>query len=109
MIQRKLEVRYLPFDRTTRVPPGTTLFSAAHWIGLAGCGVPGAELGQPQHRSLDPVGVGLTQQISQFLVRFSPGERRTGAGQGRTAEEGRRDRGDGRGGQERAAGRAITA
>jgi uncharacterized 2Fe-2S/4Fe-4S cluster protein (DUF4445 family) len=34
MIQRKLEVRYQPFDRTTRVPPGTTLFSAAHWIGL---------------------------------------------------------------------------
>jgi uncharacterized 2Fe-2S/4Fe-4S cluster protein (DUF4445 family) len=34
MIARKLEVRYLPFDRTTRVPPGTTLFSAAHWIGL---------------------------------------------------------------------------
>ena len=34
MIQRKLEVIYLPFDRTTRVPPGTTLFSAAHWIGL---------------------------------------------------------------------------
>jgi uncharacterized 2Fe-2S/4Fe-4S cluster protein (DUF4445 family) len=34
MIQRKLEVSYQPFDRTTRVPPGTTLFSAAHWIGL---------------------------------------------------------------------------
>ncbi|MGH7761583.1 MAG: ASKHA domain-containing protein [Candidatus Dormibacteraceae bacterium] len=34
MIQRKLEVKYLPFDRATRVPPGTTLFSAAHWIGL---------------------------------------------------------------------------
>ena len=34
MIQRKLEVKYLPFDRITRVPPGTTLFSAAHWIGL---------------------------------------------------------------------------
>jgi uncharacterized 2Fe-2S/4Fe-4S cluster protein (DUF4445 family) len=34
VIQRKLEVRYLPFDRVTRVPPGTTLFSAAHWIGL---------------------------------------------------------------------------
>ena len=34
MIQRKLEVKSLPFDRTTRVPPGTTLFSAAHWIGL---------------------------------------------------------------------------
>src|SRR3977135_589988 len=34
MTRRKLEVRYLPFDRTTRVPPGTTLFSAAHWIGL---------------------------------------------------------------------------
>ena len=31
---RKLEVTYLPFDRSTRVPPGTTLFSAAHWIGL---------------------------------------------------------------------------
>lgn len=34
MIPRKLEVNYQPFDRTTRVPPGTTLFSAAHWIGL---------------------------------------------------------------------------
>jgi uncharacterized 2Fe-2S/4Fe-4S cluster protein (DUF4445 family) len=34
LIQRKLEVKYLPFDRVTRVPPGTTLFSAAHWIGL---------------------------------------------------------------------------
>ena len=34
LIARKLEVTYLPFDRTTRVPAGTTLFSAAHWIGL---------------------------------------------------------------------------
>ena len=34
MIQKKLEVSYQPFDKTTRVPPGTTLFSAAHWIGL---------------------------------------------------------------------------
>jgi uncharacterized 2Fe-2S/4Fe-4S cluster protein (DUF4445 family) len=34
MIQKKLEVRYQPFEKTTRVPPGTTLFSAAHWIGL---------------------------------------------------------------------------
>src|ERR1700716_1388173 len=34
MIPRKLEVSYQPFARTTRVPPGTTLFSAAHWIGL---------------------------------------------------------------------------
>ncbi|OLC25770.1 MAG: hypothetical protein AUH40_05740 [Chloroflexi bacterium 13_1_40CM_65_17] len=34
MNQRKLEVTYQPFERTTRVPPGTTLFSAAHWIGL---------------------------------------------------------------------------
>ncbi len=34
MIARKLEVTYLPFNRTTRVPAGTTLFSAAHWIGL---------------------------------------------------------------------------
>jgi uncharacterized 2Fe-2S/4Fe-4S cluster protein (DUF4445 family) len=34
MIQRKLEVTYLPFNRSTRVPEGTTVFSAAHWIGL---------------------------------------------------------------------------
>jgi uncharacterized 2Fe-2S/4Fe-4S cluster protein (DUF4445 family) len=34
VIQKKLEVLYRPFDKTTRVPPGTTLFSAAHWIGL---------------------------------------------------------------------------
>jgi len=34
VIQRKLEVTYQPFDRTTRVPPGTTVFSAAHWVGL---------------------------------------------------------------------------
>src|SRR6266581_8108753 len=34
VIARKLEVTYRPFERTTRVPPGTTVFSAAHWIGL---------------------------------------------------------------------------
>jgi uncharacterized 2Fe-2S/4Fe-4S cluster protein (DUF4445 family) len=34
VIQRKFEVRYLPFERVTRVPGGTTVFSAAHWIGL---------------------------------------------------------------------------
>jgi uncharacterized 2Fe-2S/4Fe-4S cluster protein (DUF4445 family) len=34
VIQKKLEVVYKPFEKTTRVPPGTTLFSAAHWIGL---------------------------------------------------------------------------
>jgi uncharacterized 2Fe-2S/4Fe-4S cluster protein (DUF4445 family) len=34
VIARKLEVTYLPFQRTTRVPAGTTVFSAAHWIGL---------------------------------------------------------------------------
>ncbi|HET9780693.1 MAG TPA: ASKHA domain-containing protein [Candidatus Dormibacteraeota bacterium] len=34
MIARKLEVTYLPYGRTTRVPAGTTVFSAAHWIGL---------------------------------------------------------------------------
>ena len=34
MIQKKLQVIYKPFDKATRVPPGTTLFSAAHWIGL---------------------------------------------------------------------------
>ncbi len=31
---RKLEVTFRPSDETTRVPEGTTLFSAAHWIGL---------------------------------------------------------------------------
>jgi uncharacterized 2Fe-2S/4Fe-4S cluster protein (DUF4445 family) len=31
---RKLEVAYRPFDKVTRVPEGTTLFNAAHWIGL---------------------------------------------------------------------------
>jgi uncharacterized 2Fe-2S/4Fe-4S cluster protein (DUF4445 family) len=31
---RKLQVTYRPFDRATRVPEGTTLFNAAHWIGL---------------------------------------------------------------------------
>jgi len=34
VIAPKLEVTYLPFERTTRVPAGTTVFSAAHWIGL---------------------------------------------------------------------------
>jgi len=34
VIQKKLEVVYKPFDKATMVPPGTTLFSAAHWIGL---------------------------------------------------------------------------
>ncbi len=31
---RKLELTYRPFEKTTRVPPGTTLFNGAHWIGL---------------------------------------------------------------------------
>ena len=31
---RKLEVTFRPFDKATRVPEGTTLFNAAHWIGL---------------------------------------------------------------------------
>jgi uncharacterized 2Fe-2S/4Fe-4S cluster protein (DUF4445 family) len=34
MIQKKIEVTYQPFGKSTRVPPGTTVFSAAHWIGL---------------------------------------------------------------------------
>jgi uncharacterized 2Fe-2S/4Fe-4S cluster protein (DUF4445 family) len=34
VIARKLEVTYLPYERTTRVPAGTSVFSAAHWIGL---------------------------------------------------------------------------
>ncbi len=34
MIQKKLEVTYRPYEKSTRIPPGTTLFSAAHWIGL---------------------------------------------------------------------------
>ncbi len=28
------EVRFLPGDRTSRVPEGTTLFTAAHWVGV---------------------------------------------------------------------------
>jgi uncharacterized 2Fe-2S/4Fe-4S cluster protein (DUF4445 family) len=32
--QARVLVTYLPFERSTRVPAGTTLFSAAHWIGL---------------------------------------------------------------------------
>lgn len=31
---RKVEVTFHPHDRVTRVPEGTTLFNAAHWIGL---------------------------------------------------------------------------
>jgi uncharacterized 2Fe-2S/4Fe-4S cluster protein (DUF4445 family) len=31
---RKVQVSYRPFDKVTRVPEGTTLFNAAHWIGL---------------------------------------------------------------------------
>ncbi len=31
---RKVEVAFRPHDRVTRVPEGTTLFNAAHWIGL---------------------------------------------------------------------------
>lgn len=31
---RKIEITYRPFDKVTRVPEGTTLFAAAHWIGL---------------------------------------------------------------------------
>ncbi len=31
---RKVEVTFRPHDRATRVPEGTTLFNAAHWIGL---------------------------------------------------------------------------
>ena len=34
MIQKKLEITYRPYEKSTRIPPGTTLFSAAHWIGL---------------------------------------------------------------------------
>jgi uncharacterized 2Fe-2S/4Fe-4S cluster protein (DUF4445 family) len=34
VIGKKLEITYRPYDKSTRVPPGTTLFSAAHWIGL---------------------------------------------------------------------------
>lgn len=31
---RKVEVTFRPHDKVTRVPEGTTLFNAAHWIGL---------------------------------------------------------------------------
>jgi uncharacterized 2Fe-2S/4Fe-4S cluster protein (DUF4445 family) len=30
----KVEVTYLPSEKTVRVPEGTTLFNAAHWAGL---------------------------------------------------------------------------
>lgn len=30
-----LEIRFLPGDKTSLVPAGTTLFTAAHWIGVA--------------------------------------------------------------------------
>ncbi|MGH7682588.1 MAG: 2Fe-2S iron-sulfur cluster-binding protein, partial [Candidatus Eiseniibacteriota bacterium] len=32
--QGKVEILYLPQEKSTRVPMGTTLFNAAHWIGL---------------------------------------------------------------------------
>ncbi|MDH4112340.1 MAG: ASKHA domain-containing protein [Actinomycetota bacterium] len=34
MAGRKLEVRYEPSGTTAHVPPGTTLFNAAHWAGI---------------------------------------------------------------------------
>ena len=34
MTGRKLEVRYEPSGTTAHVPPGTTLFNAAHWAGI---------------------------------------------------------------------------
>jgi uncharacterized 2Fe-2S/4Fe-4S cluster protein (DUF4445 family) len=33
-VGRKLEVRYEPSGTTAHVPPGTTLFNAAHWAGI---------------------------------------------------------------------------
>ena len=33
-MNRKLEVRYEPSGTTVHVPPGTTLFNAAHWAGI---------------------------------------------------------------------------
>ncbi len=34
MTGRKLEIRYDPSGTTAHVPPGTTLFNAAHWAGI---------------------------------------------------------------------------
>ena len=63
------EVTYLPSGKTTRVPDGTSLFSAAHWIGLpieSSCGGRGtcgkckvkivgdAEVTDADHRELSP-------------------------------------------------------
>jgi hypothetical protein len=81
---------------------------AAHRVGLAGGGVPGTELNQPLDRGLDPVGVYLAQQCPQVRVGFLPGERGAGTGLGRAGDEGCRDRGDGGGRQERAAGSALA-
>ncbi|MEX0754751.1 MAG: ASKHA domain-containing protein [Actinomycetota bacterium] len=33
-MSRKLEIRYLPSDKTAHVPGGTSVFNAAHWAGL---------------------------------------------------------------------------
>ena len=82
---------------------------AAHRVGLAGRRVPGAEADQLQDRRLDPVGVDFAQHRTQARIGCLAAERGVGLGQGRTAEQGRRDRGNGRGGQERAAGGASAA
>src|SRR2546427_12306864 len=81
MIQKKLEVLYKPFDKATRVPPGTTLFSAAHWIGLpidSTCGGRGtcgkckvpvikgiADAETADHRQLRPPGIADGWRLSR--------------------------------------------
>ena len=82
---------------------------AALRVGLAGRRVPGAEADQLQDRRLDPGGVDFAQHRTQGGIGGLTAERGVGLGQGRTAEQRRRDRGDSRGGQERAAGGASAA
>src|SRR3981081_4437745 len=83
MIQRKLEVKYLPFERTTRVPPGTTLFSAAHWIGLpidSTCGGRGT-CGKCKVRVMQGTAEGATADNRQLLTEEREGGGRHSAQQ----------------------------
>jgi hypothetical protein len=55
--------------------PGRGGADAAHRVGLAGCGVPAAELGEPQHRGVNAGRVHLPQQRAQVSGRGGSGRR----------------------------------
>src|SRR5258708_11628213 len=97
-----------------REHPGGGRADAAHRIGLAGRGVPGAELGQPKYRGMDSAGVNSLQHVPQVVVWLSPGDRGAGAERGRASltrvsEQRCSDRGGGRCGQERTAARSSES